>query len=111
LPGNLTFVQHVGTAYSPPFSFEFDAPESSKGDANVVVFQAPIVLESATIHFFGAFFGSVELRDSGKAFGTFTHSTYLGEFIAREGTDPTIAKKAFEDKVEKSLEAQGFRVL
>jgi len=110
LPGNLTFVQHVGTAYSTPFSFEFDAPESSNGDANVVVFQTPLALESATVHFFGAFFGSVELRGFDKAFGTFTHSTYLGEFIAREGTDPTIAKKAFEHKVEKSLEAQGFRV-
>lgn len=111
LPGNLTFIQHVGTAYSPPLSFEFDAPESSKSDANVVVFQAPLVLESTTIHFFGAFFGSVELRGVGKALGTFTHSTYLGEFIAREGTDSTTAKKAFEEKFEKSLEAQGFRVL
>jgi len=110
--GHMTFVQHLGQTYSPPLVFAFDfAATSDKKDSNVAVFCAPVQLESGTVYFYGAFFGTIELLGTGKVLGTFTRSTYMGEIVVQQGDDPAAALAAHGEKVETSLKTRGFRVL
>jgi hypothetical protein len=110
LPGHLALLTHVGKTYTPEYSFEFDAPDSTKSDANTVIFRSELELDDVTVCYFAAFFGQIELR-GGKALGKFSHSAYLDQVVIPAGGNREKAAAQLASKLEERLEANGYRVL
>ena len=109
--GRFQLLQHAGSTYEPPLTFDFDANEVSDGPCDAVVFQAPITLERFTVVVFAAFFGVVERLGSAGFRGTFTKSEYLGEVIVPSDKDWQDVARPHSEELQARLRKRGIAVL
>lgn len=107
----INFLQHIGSTYDPPFSFEFCTDDEITSDADVTVFNSPIKLEGKTVVFFAAFYGSVKKIGSGKLYGTFLRSEYLGEIVVPADADIDHLQRLYGKKFKNALRKRGLVVL
>jgi hypothetical protein len=108
---NFLLLQIVDKEYTPELVFEFASEKVPDASTNAVIFTSAIHLETTTVIFHSAFFGSVERLDPKTMRGHFSRSELLGHLLIPRNADAGTVQQEQKERLRHRLRDRGFSVI